>query len=87
MIHSATTIQPGVLAEARRSLLGHVAQNGPLPMVALPARWPMTRHLARKVVLDLRRDGLVAFSGGGPGSPPLLEVTEAGRRTVAEHNP
>lgn len=87
MIHSAATIRAAALAEARWTLLDHVAESGPLPMAALPARWPMTRHLARKVVLDLSRDGLVGFSRDGPGSPPLLEVTAAGRRAVAEREP
>lgn len=87
MIHTAATVQARALTEARQALLDHVAESGPLPMVALPTRWPMTRYLARKVVLDLRRDGLVAFCRAGPGSPPLLEVTEAGRRAVDEREP
>lgn len=82
MIHPATTIQARALAEARRTLLGHVAERGPLPMAAIPTRWPMTRYLARKVVLDLSRDGLVAFSRSGAGSPPMLEITEAGRKAI-----
>ncbi|MGK7312010.1 MAG: hypothetical protein ACN0LA_07185 [Candidatus Longimicrobiales bacterium M2_2A_002] len=82
MIHPAITIQARALADARRTLLDHVAEAGPLPMAALPARWPMTRFLARKVVLDLSRDGLVAFARSEPGGPPLLEVTDAGRRVI-----
>lgn len=82
MIRPANTAPARALEGARREILQHLARRGPAPMAELPSTWPMTRHLTRLVVRDLRRDGLLASARRIEDRAPVLVLTETGRRVM-----
>lgn len=62
----------------RRGLLARAAERRRLRLETIPATWPMTRHLVRRVGAQLVREGLLE-----PGLNDTLCITEAGRRVLA----
>lgn len=84
MIKPSSSPQAKALEAVRRSILGHVARTGPVPVSSLPVRWPLTRHHVRLVVRDLSRDGLVSFARRIDDRAPVLALTDEGRRLAGE---
>lgn len=76
---------PHVLAvnAARLRILEQLDRSGPVSMPELCREWPMARHHARLLVLDLSRDAMVSFLRSTGGGPPRLDITDAGRAALA----
>lgn len=76
---------PHVLAvnAARLRILEQLNRSGPVSMPELCREWPMARHHARLLVLDLSRDAMVSFLRSSRGGPHRLVITDAGRAALA----
>ena len=87
MIKPVTTVPGNGAGSAidglKDRILARVTAEAPLPLSALDARWPVTRHHVRLVVLELSRDGLVSFARSDENGMPLLCITGAGRAAAA----
>lgn len=65
------------LAAVRRGLLARAAERRRLRLETIPAMWPMTRHLVRRIGEQLVAEGLLER-----GSNDVVRITEAGRRAL-----
>jgi DNA-binding MarR family transcriptional regulator len=72
------------LSPVRSSVLGLLAQRGPMAAGAIAAADHQRPQSLTRVFADLERDGLISRSrGGGDGRRRVLELTEAGRAVLA----
>lgn len=71
--------RPGATAllAVRRGLLARAAERRRLRLETIPAMWPMTRHLVRRIGEQLVSEGLLER-----GAHDVVRITEAGRRAL-----
>ncbi|MFF7329099.1 MarR family transcriptional regulator [Streptomyces sp. NPDC008150] len=68
----------------KSSVLGHLRRNGPMSAGALAAADHQQPQSLTRVFAELQRDGLISRTRDGhDGRQRVLEVTEAGRETLA----
>lgn len=71
--------RPGATAlrAVRRGLLARAAEHRRLRLETIPALWPMTRHLVRRIGEQLVQEGLLER-----GAHDVVRITDAGRRAL-----
>lgn len=84
MIRPADTPQRRAVDAARLRILRQVHRSGPMAVSELARGWPLGRHHARLVVLDLSRDALVSLVRSSGYGVPLVQITDDGRAALRQ---